>query len=540
MRSGCSVGGAAIDAVASRRHPKDPMTDAPSIVVDQAAVDQAAAVAGGPLRFAVFAALSSVALGAFGVQVCPYLHSLGAGSVVVVFGVVFGVLALLRSSLEGRFVTGASALDQPGRQLVLDLGLFIVAGLIVTVVDLVIFGFPVGSGMRLVMGCLTLGLFAALDGALRRERIVVESRRRATDNPVPSGRFFSLSSKFAIVALALFLLVTVDLLMMGARDLVTAFEDTPQVTAAVTLRAQRELVIEGAVTLLVLLPLLANLVLSFAGNLRLFLTMQREALDAVATGRFDVSVPVASHDEFAVIADRTNQMIDGLRDRRRIQQLVGKLASPAVAQRLLSSAGGLQLQGSRRRVVVLFSDVRNFTTRTETSSPEAIVADLNRYFTEMVAVVHAHGGLVDKFIGDGLMAIFGFDDEKDAATAAVLAARDMHSAVLQLNQSLVEPIAIGVGIHVGEAIAGTIGSPDRMEFTFIGDVVNTAARIEGMTRALGASPLISADVLAALSPAAQGLGWVDVGTQGLKGKHEMVQLFGLHLGDPAAATSLPT
>ena len=106
--------------------------------------------------------------------------------------------------------------------------------------------------------------------------------------------------------------------------------------------------------------------------------------------------------------------------------------------------------------------------------------------------------------------------------------------------TLVEPIAIGIGIHVGEAIAGTIGSPDRMEFTFIGDVVNTAARIEGMTRALGASPLISADVLAALSPAAQGLGWVDVGTQGLKGKHEMVQLFGLHLGDPAAATSLPT
>jgi len=513
------------------------MTPAPAIVGHQATD---APVPGGPLRFAIFAALSSVALGAFGVQVCPYLHSLGPSSVVVVFVCVFGVLALLRSPLERRFVTAAPALDQPGRQLLLDLSLFIAAGLAVTVIDFFTFAFPIGSGMRLVVGCLTLGLFAALDGALRRERVVVESRRHATDTPALTGRFFSLSSKFAVVALALFLLVTVDLLMMGARDLVTAFEDTPQVTAAVTLRAQRELMLEGAVTLAVLLPLLANLVLTFAGNLRLFLGIQREVLDAVAGGRFDVAVPVASHDEFAVIADRTNQMIDGLRDRRRIQQLVGKLASPAVAQRLLSTAGGLQLEGSRRRVVVLFSDVRNFTTRTETSSPEAIVADLNRYFTEMVAVVHAHGGLVDKFIGDGMMAIFGFDGEQDAATAAVLAARDMHSAVLQLNRSLAEPIAIGVGIHVGEAIAGTIGSPDRMEFTFIGDVVNTAARIESMTKAMGVSPLISADVLGALSPAARGLPWVDVGAQGLKGKQEAVQLWGLHHDGATTGTPPPT
>jgi len=485
------------------------------------------------LRFVLFAALSSVALGVFGVQVCPYLHSLGSGSVVVVLAIVFGILALLRGPLEGRFVAGAPSLDQPGRQLLLDLGLFLVAGLAVTVIDRIAFGFPIGSGMRLVVGCLTLGLFAALDGALRRERIVVEARRRATDVPALSRRFFSLSSKFAAVAIALFLLVTIDLLLLGMRDLVTAFQDGSQVSAEVTLQAQRELVIEGVVTLAVLLPLLANLVLTFAGNLRLFLDVQREVLDAVASGRFDVAVPIASHDEFAVIAERTNQMIEGLRDRRRIQQLVGKLASPTVAQRLLSSAG--QLEGSRRRVVVLFSDVRNFTTRTESSSPEVIVADLNRYFTEMVAVVHAHGGIVDKFIGDGLMAIFGFDGEADAATAAVLAARDMHAAVVVLNRSLAEPIAIGIGIHVGEAIAGTIGSPDRLEFTFIGDVVNTAARIEGMTRALGASPLISADVMAALSPSAQALGWSDVGPQALKGKHDTVQLFGLRLDAPTTA-----
>ncbi len=420
-------------------------------------------------------------------------------------------------------------LDQPGRQAALDFGLFVGVGVGVMFTNAIAFSFPLDSGARLVVGCLTLGLFAGLDSALRRERRVVSHLHTAevsTTQPSPidvSGRFFSLSKKFAMVSLALATMVTIDILLLGSRDFVTAFQTSVPVTNDMAALAQKELMLEGMVTLGVLFPLIANLVLTFAGNLRLFLAKQREVLDAVAAGRFDVAVPVASRDEFALIAERTNQMIDGLRDRRRIQQLVSKLASPQVAERLLSAGGGLE--GSRRHVVVLFSDVRNFTTRTESAAPEVVVKDLNAYFTEMVAVVHAHGGLVDKFIGDGMMAIFGFEGEASAADDAVAAATEMHARVEQLNASLSAPIAIGVGIHQGEVIAGTIGSPERLEFTFIGDTVNTAARLEGLTKELG-SPLVSEAVMTSLQTE-RGLSWRDVGPQMLKGKHEAVRCFAL-------------
>lgn len=479
------------------------------------------------LRFVVFAALASLVLSAFGVQVCPYLHSFGPGGIVAVLAASFVVVAVARVFLQRR-VDAAPLLEQPGRQLALDTGLFVVAGVLAMVFDEVFFGFPISSGGRLVVGALTLGLFAGLDSALLRERVVLSRRRDegSVDADV-SGGFFSLSRKFALVAFALFTLLTADLLLLALQDLRGIIEigAPPSHMPPYPPSSVKELVTESLVALLVLLPLLGNLIWSFSLNLGLFLNNQREALEAVARGRLDVNVAVASNDEFAVIASRTNQMIAGLRDRKRVQELVGKLVSPAIAERLLASTDGFKLQGSRRKVVVLFSDVRNFTTRTEKAEPEQLVQDLNRYFTEMVDVVHAHGGLVDKFIGDGMMAVFGLEDVDGAADAAVLAAREMHVRLEALNAKLSEPMAIGVGIHAGEVIAGTIGSPERLEFTFIGDAVNAAARIEGLTKEVGASPLISLAVKSALRAAPKDWAWVDVGDHALKGKSEHLALF---------------
>jgi class 3 adenylate cyclase len=441
-------------------------------------------------RFAVFAALSSLPLSAFGVQACPYLHGLGARGVWIVVVAAFVAVGLLRTPLEHVWVLRAPALDRPARQLALDFGLYVIAGGIVAVVDRVAFGFPLGSGARITAGFFTLGLFCALDGALLRERVIING----DDVGTRSDRYFSLSTKFAAVAMALFALVGVDLLLMSSRDLEVALRAAVATSTSPATPApstSRELTLEMAATLLLLLPLLVNLALTFAHNLRLVLDRQRLVLEAVAQGQLDVAVPVVSRDEFAVIATRTNEMIAGLREKRRVQQLVHKLASPAVAERVLKDDASLA--GMRRRVVVLFSDVRNFTTRSEAAPPEELVADLNLYFTEMVAIVHAHGGVVDKFIGDGLMAIFGFGVDDDPACAraahdAVSAARAMHAALPALNQRLSAPIAIGVGVHVGDAVAGTLGSPERLEFTFIGDTVNTAARIESMTKGVRASP----------------------------------------------------
>src|SRR2546421_10597383 len=132
-------------------------------------------------------------------------------------------------------------------------------------------------------------------------------------------------------------------------------------------------------------------------------------------------------------------------------------------------------------------------------APEALIEMLNRYFSEMTQSVHAQGGTVDKFIGDGMMCFFGAPQPLERpAMSAVAAARDMLSRLDRLNAAFkeqgIDPIAIGIGLHVGEAVVGHVGSDDRHEYTVIGDAVNTASRIEGLTKNLGHALGISKDV----------------------------------------------
>lgn len=475
-------------------------------------------------RFLIHVLIGVTALSGFAVQVCPHLCAQGPWPVSTTLLGCFAVASLARALLVGRVVDAVPPLSQPARALWLDLGVFVAAGVLFMVWNRITIGFPLDSGARVIVGALTIGLFAGLDAALTRERRVLrEGRQTQVD---VDGNAFSLSRKFAVVAFALLALLTLDLLLLGIHDLRQTVVNA--VTGESGMKGmQGELMLEGVVALLVVVPLLGNLLASFALNVRLFIDNERRVLDAVARGDLDVRVAVATRDEFAVIATRTNQMIDGLRERQHIRNLVGKLASPQVVARLLNDQDGLKLGGARHSVVVLFSDIRDFTTRAEGSAPEVVVADLNRYFTRMVECVHAHGGVVDKFIGDGMMAVFGLDGEPGAADAAVAAARAMHRALDDLNPSLSAPMAIGVGLHAGEVVAGSIGAPDRLEYTVIGDAVNVAARIEGLTKTVGRSPLISQAVKDALRGEAVSLDWTPAGEQALKGKNERVTLWAL-------------
>jgi adenylate cyclase len=186
--------------------------------------------------------------------------------------------------------------------------------------------------------------------------------------------------------------------------------------------------------------------------------------------------------------------------RDRITNLFGQHVSPQVVERLL--AEGTSTTSDLRRVAVMFVDFRSFTAGARTRSPQEVVDRLDGAFAVLVDILDRHGGIVNKFLGDGFLALFGAPlQASDAAHHAVAAAREMLAANERINATSSWPLRIGIGIHVGEVVAGNIGSPRRKEYTVIGDTVNFAARLEALNKDLGTQFLISSAVYEALGDA---------------------------------------
>lgn len=231
------------------------------------------------------------------------------------------------------------------------------------------------------------------------------------------------------------------------------------------------------------------------------------------------------------------------RERRRLRAVLGRYVSEEVAQIIADQPDDFSqaLRGRRRPVTVLFADLRGFTTWAETAEPEVFVAQLNEYFRAVVDCVLAEGGTLQKFIGDAVLAVWG--DTRTAGTAtdaarALDAALAMQAAVTRLNLAWAGrpdriPFAIGIGLHHGVAMVGNVGHPQRMEFTVLGDVVNTASRLESANRQLGTGLLVS-DALRELT--ADTHRFVPLGRVVLKGKRESVALF--TPAGPAAAPAV--
>ncbi|MEO5669310.1 MAG: adenylate/guanylate cyclase domain-containing protein, partial [Ramlibacter sp.] len=208
------------------------------------------------------------------------------------------------------------------------------------------------------------------------------------------------------------------------------------------------------------------------------------------------------------------------REKRRLSDTFSGYVSPEVMREIVAGGVAADQQGRKVTVCVLFSDIRGFTTLSEHAPAEEVVALLNRYFARMTAAVHHHGGTVDKFIGDGLMAFFGAPNKlANPSRNALDASHEMLAELAALNVELAAegraPLAIGIGLQTGEAVIGHIGSPERHAYTAIGDTVNTAARLEGLCKDLGC-PIVCTEIVAqAVGPAA---GLVALGAQPLKGR----------------------
>jgi adenylate cyclase len=185
----------------------------------------------------------------------------------------------------------------------------------------------------------------------------------------------------------------------------------------------------------------------------------------------------------------------GARDR--ITNLFGQHVSPQVVERLL--AAGAEGIGETRHVVVMFVDFRNFTGDARARSPGEVVARLDNAFEVLVDILDRHSGIVNKFLGDGFLALFGAPiEDPEPARCAVAAAREMMAAMASNNAGSDWPLRIGIGIHVGSVVVGNVGSPRRKEYTVIGDTVNFASRLETLNKEFGSQLLISAAIRDAL------------------------------------------
>jgi class 3 adenylate cyclase len=228
---------------------------------------------------------------------------------------------------------------------------------------------------------------------------------------------------------------------------------------------------------------------------------------------------VVSTDETGELMAAFNAMVAGLREREQLREAFGAFVDPAVTDRVL--AEGTDLRGEEIEASILFLDVRGFTAFAERASAQQLVARLNELYEKVVPVIERHGGHANKFVGDGLLAVFGAPKRHpDHAARAVAAAREI-ARLLRVGAG--EHLRVGLGVNTGRVVVGTIGGGGRRDFTVIGDPVNTAARVEAATRVTGDDILITEATLRALGPS--GDVFEERPAVPLKGKSEEVRLY---------------
>ena len=253
----------------------------------------------------------------------------------------------------------------------------------------------------------------------------------------------------------------------------------------------------GVIALVVfLIGILASM--GFASLLTRPVFSLMDAVKELGKGNLNVSAKVMSSDEIGVLARTFNQMIASLREKEVIKDAFRRYVSRQVAEEIFKEPDRYlsALKGERKRVSVLFADIRGFTPMAEKMAPEKVVSILNEYLTYMTSAVFKYKGTLDKFIGDCVMAVYGAPlSVHNPTEMAVKTAVEIQKKVAELNSKRVssgeDPVYVGIGINTGEVVVGNIGSSERMDYTVIGDNVNLAARIQAKANEMGVEILIS-------------------------------------------------
>jgi len=321
------------------------------------------------------------------------------------------------------------------------------------------------------------------------------------------------------------------------------------VALAQNLFVRPSLVTRTQAILVVALAFLGVIVLgvALANRITSPLASMVEATTHIARGNLDVRVPSSGNDEIAVLAHAFNYMVTGLQEGVIYRDLLGRTVSPEVREALRRSfaSGDLRLEGQNTVATVMMTDIRDFTRLSEKVEPATILNWLNEYFGELVPVVTRHNGVVDKFEGDAMLAFFGIlpvpQSPKESALSACLAATEMLTVIERINQRRAErnepPLITGISINTGSLTAGGLGTADRLNYTIIGDTVNTTQRMQDSSRGFGESGIVvSESTLAALEEHRALFQFEPLGEQAFKGKMEQIWIYRMR---PAPASQRP-
>ena len=220
----------------------------------------------------------------------------------------------------------------------------------------------------------------------------------------------------------------------------------------------------------------------------------KDCAQSIANGNYDIRTGITTGDELGILSDTFNDMAVSLKEKELMYDTFGKVVTPEIRNWLLK--GNTNLGGETVCATILFCDIRGFTTLSEQINPKQVVTLLNKYFSSMEQCIVKHKGIINKYIGDAIMAIFGVPlSNPNQALDAYNCCLDMRKTLIELNKELeaenLPQIRFGIGLHTGNVLAGNIGSNSRMEYTVIGDTVNVASRIESLCKEYNCDLLIS-------------------------------------------------
>ena len=314
----------------------------------------------------------------------------------------------------------------------------------------------------------------------------------------------------------------------------SVFPVTILLSSYISVNVNNGLQLQGGVIFISILLLIIAFVITLSLSKLIIKPLNKltDASKRIQSGDYKTKVGIVTADELGELADSFNDMADSLAEKEFMRDTFGKVVDPEVRDYLMSGAGkeslGNALGGETREVTVLFCDIRSFTAMSEKMAAADVVLLLNKYFSALGECITSHHGIINKYIGDAIMAIFGAPVvSENSAKDAFEAAMDMRKALIAVNEDFsknnLPQLRFGIGIHTGLVFAGTIGAANRMEYTVIGDTVNTASRIESLCKTYGKDLLISESSAVKINTASENLTFV--ADAEIRGKSVPMKLF---------------